>query len=286
MSKLELFARTETGCVRERNEDAFVIASLARGERGLVPRIRIQELVGASALVAVCDGMGGATAGDVAARLATDSLYGSMMLARPFVDALALQRALLVAVTEAHSTVVDHARRHEDCRGMGTTMTAGAVFETDLHLVHVGDSRAYLRRGRVLQQLTSDHTLVEKMVADGVLSAAEAPECEHRNVLLQALGLGTEIVPESVSTSIFAGDVLLICSDGLTGPLSDRQILDVMLCHEDPMRCARALTEAACASGGPDNVTVAVGHFVGEGLPAPGLREPIVAHRSQHQLPR
>jgi serine/threonine protein phosphatase PrpC len=284
VARIELFARTEVGCVRERNEDSFVVANISTGERGLRPGTTLQELERGITLIGVCDGMGGAAAGDVASRIAAETIYETIMVAAPLRDSLAVQEALLMAVLAANTAIADHARTHPGKRGMGTTTTAAVVYGYELHILHIGDSRAYLRRGRSLTQLTTDHSIVGQMVASGQLTPEQARSYEHRNVLLQALGVQPVIQPELISVPLRAGDVLLMCSDGLTGPLDDDRILELMMHYEDPVRCCRALTEAACAAGGPDNVTVAVARFVGEGLPVPQGREPVAARRSSHTL--
>jgi serine/threonine protein phosphatase PrpC len=284
VARVELFARTEIGCVRERNEDAFVVANVATGERGLRPGTTMQELGVGVTLIGVCDGMGGAAAGDIASKIGAETLYDSMMASSPLADAASVQEALLSAIAAANRAILEYARSHPGKRGMGTTMTAALVFGHDLYLMHVGDSRAYLRRGRALTQLTTDHSIVGQMIASGQLTPEQGRSYEHRNVLLQALGVQPVIQPELVHVPLRAGDVLLMCSDGLTGPLEDSRILELMLKYQDPVRCCRALTEAACAAGGPDNVTVAVGRFVGEGLQIPQGREPVSARRASHTL--
>lgn len=278
MARIEIFARTEVGCARERNEDAFTVLDLATGDAGLRPGQRVRELQPPGTLVAVCDGMGGAAAGDVASRMAIDALQRvarSHVLQHPG-DA---EQVLLAGVTEANRSIGEFTRRHPDKRGMGTTLTAAVVMGTELVAVQVGDSRAYLRRGRMLQQLTMDQNVVGQMVAAGKLRPEDARTFKQRNVLLEAVGVQERVGPDVVRVSVRAGDVLMLCSDGLTGPLTDRQVLDHMLRHEDPVRCCRALTEAACAAGGPDNVTVAMVRFVGSDLPLPGGRETIEFER-------
>lgn len=280
MARAELFARTEVGCVRERNEDAFVVANVSTGERGLRPGTTVQELGVGTVLVGVCDGMGGAAAGDLASKICAETIYDTLMAASPLADMTSVQEALLAAAGAANRAIASYARAHPAKRGMGTTMTAVLVFGHELFAVHVGDSRAYLRRGRSLTQLTTDHSVVGQMVATGQLTAEQARSYEHRNVLLQALGVQPVIQPEIVHVSLRAGDVLLLCSDGLTGPLEDPRILELMLKYQDPVRCCRALTEAACAAGGPDNITVAIARFVGEGLLIPQGREPVSPRRA------
>lgn len=278
MAHLEIFARTEVGCARERNEDAFVAIHLASGQTGLRPDQRICTLSAPGTVLAVCDGMGGAAAGDVASRMAIDALQKVALnhgVATPD-DAEAM---LLAAVGEANRSIGEFTRRHPDKRGMGTTFTAVLAMGPELVIVQVGDSRAYLRRGRVLQQLTMDQNVVGQMVAAGKLRPEDARNFKQRNVLLEAIGVQERVGPDVVRVTVRAGDVLLLCSDGLTGPLTDRQVLDHMLRHEDPMHCCRALTEAACAAGGPDNITAGVIRFVGGDLPLPREQELIEFER-------
>jgi PPM family protein phosphatase len=284
VARVELFARTEIGCVRERNEDSFIIANVATGERGLRPGTTVQELGVGVPLIGVCDGMGGAAAGDLASKIGAETLYETLMAATPLVDVASVHEALLSGIAAANRAIAEYARTHPGKRGMGTTLTAGLAFGHDLHFIHIGDSRAYLRRGRTLTQLTTDHSVVGQMVATGQLTPEQARSYEHRNVLLQALGVAPVIQPELVHVPLRAGDVLLLCSDGLTGPLDDPRVLELMLKYQDPVRCCRALTEAACAAGGPDNITVAIARFVGEGLLLPQGREPVSARRASHTL--
>jgi serine/threonine protein phosphatase PrpC len=281
VAEVEIFARTEIGCVRDRNEDRFLVVNLATGDRSLQPSSRIQTIARSGTLLAVCDGMGGAAGGDVAATIAVDTLARVMASASPFAGMEAAQEALLEAVRAANRAILEAAARDPMLRGMGTTVTACLVFETRLSIVHVGDSRAYLRRGRALQQLTVDHSVVGQLVAAGRVTAEAARGLEQRNVLLQALGVLPKVSAELVVCEVRAGDVLLLCSDGLNTPLGDEAIVELMLRHEDPMRCCRALTEAACAAGGPDNVTVVLARLTGEGLELPHGREPVTVERRQ-----
>lgn len=283
MARVELFARTEVGCVRERNEDAFVVANLATGEEGLGSGARVQELDASGALIGVCDGMGGAAAGDVASAMAARKLQSTIAPRSPFHDSATVQQVLLSALGAANREIASYAAQNPGKQGMGTTATVALLFGPDVHIAHIGDSRAYLRRGQQLLQLTTDHSVVGQMIASGQLTPAQARDYEHRNVLLQALGVQPAISPEIVIATVREGDVLLLCSDGLTGPLEDAQVLELMLKHEDPMRCARALTESACAAGGPDNVTVALVRFLGPGL-APSDTSPILVRRAQHTV--
>ncbi|MEZ4450072.1 MAG: protein phosphatase 2C domain-containing protein [Nannocystaceae bacterium] len=281
MAQIEIFARTEIGNVRARNEDRFLVVNLATGDRSLQPTARIQTIGPAGTFLAVCDGMGGAAGGDVASGLAADSLARVLRSHSPFASMDDAQEALLDSVRQANRTILEAAGRDGNLHGMGTTVTGALVFGPELAIVHVGDSRAYLRRGRTFQQLTHDHSVVGQMVAAGRLTSEEARKIESRNVLLQALGVMPKVGPELVKTTLRAGDILMLCSDGLTTPLSDAEVLELLLRYEDPMRCCRALTEAACAAGGPDNITVLIARFTGEGLEVPQGREPIYIERRQ-----
>jgi len=279
MAMIEIFARVEPGCLRDRNEDAFLVLDLATGARGIHPESRVRPLGPPGTLVAVCDGMGGAAAGDVAAHMALDGLSQVLQARAPFAAVEQAESALLQAVVDANRSIADYAAASPERHGMGTTMTAALILGTEVVIIQVGDSRAYLRRGRWLQPLTVDQNVVGQMVAAGQLTPEQGRTYDQRNVLLQALGVQASVAPDLVVVSIRAGDVLLLCSDGLTGPLPDEAILDLMVRYEDPMRCCRSLTEAACAAGGPDNIAVAIARFTGEDLPAPRGNEPIVAPR-------
>jgi serine/threonine protein phosphatase PrpC len=284
VAQVEVFARTEVGCVRKHNEDAFVVANLATREIGLHSGERVQPLSTAGTLIAVCDGMGGAAAGEVASGIAARTVGDTMLTHSPFATLEAATQAMLAAVSAVNDAIREAAASDPMHHGMGTTMTAALAFGPELLIAHVGDSRAYLRRGRALTQLTTDHSIVGQLIAAGRLQPDQARHYEHRNVLLQALGVQPRVGPEVVVAQLRAGDVLLLCSDGLTGPLADETIVDLMTRYQDPVRCCRALTEAACAAGGPDNVTVAVARFTGEGLDLPQMREEVAMTRTQHTI--
>jgi serine/threonine protein phosphatase PrpC len=281
VAQVEVFARTEVGCVRKRNEDHFVVLNLQTGDRGLLPHQRVQPLSSAGTLIAVCDGMGGAAAGEVASALAGETLAEVMRTKSPFADINMAQAAMHAAINAANERIRGAAVEDPTRHGMGTTLTAALAFGPELMIGHVGDSRAYIRRGRALTQVTTDHSVVGQLIAAGRLLPSQAKDYEHRNVLLQALGVQPRVGPEFSTVQLRAGDVLLLCSDGLTGPLEDDEVLQLMLRYEDPLRCCRALTEAACAAGGPDNVTVAVARFSGEGLSLPHGREEVAITRVQ-----
>lgn len=262
MTLFEVFARTEIGCARERNEDAFLVLDLQTGTSGILPKTRQRPMSPPGTVVAVCDGMGGAAAGDVASRIALEGLEEVMRKRAPLLDVAGVEQTMLDAVTCANQKIAAYTQQHPSKRGMGTTMTAAALFGPEVVLVQVGDSRAYLRRGPMLQQLTMDQNVVGQMIASGRIRPEEARNVRHRNMLLEAIGVQPRVGPDLIRVRVQPGDTLLLCTDGLNGPLDDARVLALMLEHEDPVRCCRALTEAACAAGGPDNVTVALVRFV------------------------
>lgn len=269
MMRFEVFARTEVGCARERNEDAFTVLDLASGQSGIWPGAGGRMMASPGTIVAVCDGMGGAAAGDIASKLAIEALEHVAQARAPFDELQQVEQVLLDAVTEANKRITTCAKANPDKRGMGTTMTAAALFGDDVVLVQVGDSRAYLQRGMVLQQLTMDQNVVGQMIACGRIRPEDARNVKQRNMLLEAIGVQPKIGPDLLRVRVQPGDVLMLCTDGLTGPLEDRRVLDLMLKYDDPVQCCRALTEAACALGGPDNVTVVVVRFFpSQGHPA------------------
>ncbi len=225
-------ALSETGKVRENNEDSYY----ADG------RIFI-----------VADGMGGHRAGEIASATAIEEFLayedenrGSPPLERMRGGILAANHALY------HMAIND-----PGLEGMGTTFTA-ALFEGDIYLGHVGDSRAYLWRRRDLRPLTRDHSLVEKMVSEGHITSLEARVHPQRNVILRALGVSDRLEVDVDSIAIRAGDRLLLCSDGLTGSVEDKEILQVISGDNEPEQLCRGLIDAAIDHGGTDNVTVIV----------------------------
>jgi protein phosphatase len=234
---LRVAGDTHIGKVRTTNEDALI----------LEPRL---------GLYAVLDGMGGASAGDVAAKLARDTIREFILHRRMTLA----PRELLDAAISAGSTAVFLAAQHQTERqGMGTTVVACLVVDPG-HVVigHVGDSRAYLLRGGRLQALTRDHTVVQELLNRGVLSADEAERHPYKNVLSRNLGGRAETQVDTVEVAIQPGDRLLLCSDGLYGFASGEAIQYLLGSGDAPAHVARDLIELALRGGGGDNVSAVV----------------------------
>jgi PPM family protein phosphatase len=233
--RLTASARTDRGRVREGNEDNLYVGTT---------------------VFAVADGMGGHVAGEVASETALTPIAD--LDGREFADADEASRALVDAIDAANGLVVERAAENPDYRGMGTTLTAVMVRQGRLHVAHVGDSRAYLlRRGEPIAQLTTDHTLVEQLVREGRLSRAEAATHPQRSVITRAIGVEPRVQVDSLApTELQPDDQVLLCSDGLTGPVDDDEIARVLHDEPDADSACQALIDAANANGGPDNVTV------------------------------
>ncbi|PKQ16699.1 MAG: protein phosphatase [Actinobacteria bacterium HGW-Actinobacteria-7] len=202
-------------------------------------------------LFAVADGLGGHEAGEVASAIAVETL-------RDHAPRRADANALARAVRAANSAVMRAAREGVGRSGMGTTMTAALVDGGHIVLAHVGDSRAYLLRGAVLEPLTDDHSMVADMIRRGQLSEADARVHPNRSVITRALGTDSNMVADTYEVHASAGDRLLLCSDGLSGMLTDERITELLGAYRDPSTAAHALVDAANEAGGQDNVSVIV----------------------------
>lgn len=231
-------ATTDTGVLREQNEDSC--------------------FAGAT-VFAVADGLGGHAAGEVASAIAVEVV--SRLDGREFTTGDEARDTLVNGVREANGEILKRAAAEPEHAGMGTTLTAAVLHAERPYLAHVGDSRGYLRRGdEPLRRITSDHTLVERWVRQGLLSPEEAAVHPERSVLTQALGLDDDVLVDAVdSPSPRPGDLLLLCSDGLTEALTDDEIDEVLTASGD--RACDELVAAANAAGGPDNITVVVLHW-------------------------
>lgn len=223
-------AATDVGQVRDHNEDGYLF----------------DDNLG---LIAVADGMGGHRGGEVASATALEALH----------TALSGSSGIREAIGVANDTVFERSTTDEGLRGMGTTLTAG-IFDRlgTLTVGHVGDSRAYLLRDNELVRITTDHSLVEELVAAGELTEEEAERDPRRSMITRALGLEPGVEVDLYPVELEAGDRVLLCSDGLTTMLHEAEIAALLDGEGDPDQAARALVVAANAAGGVDNITVLV----------------------------
>jgi PPM family protein phosphatase len=233
--KVVVGSATDIGQVREGNEDSLLIVE---------------------PLYAVADGMGGHRGGEVASTLALET-----------VQELFEQRqgSLADQVAEANRAVFERSRNDRSVSGMGTTLTAALVDGNRVHLAHVGDSRAYLFRGGELRLLTEDHTLVHKMVVEGEITAEEAETHPHRSILTRALGVDQSVIVDEGDIEVADGDRILLCSDGLTGMVTDGQIREILAEAPEPQGAVDRLVTVANRAGGIDNITAIVLDFSDDG---------------------
>ena len=230
--------KTDVGRVREGNEDSLLVQD---------------------PLYAIADGMGGHVAGDVASQTAIETITRNA-------EGAVEPGALADLIKQANVAIWEKAQEEPALRGMGTTCTLISVDGSQIHIGHVGDSRAYMLRDGKLLQLTEDHTLVGRMVKEGRLQPEEAERHPQRNIITRTLGVDPEVQVDTMSLEMVEGDRILICSDGLNSMLDAGEIRDALADETDPQVSVDRLVEEANAAGGEDNVTVVVIDFeAGEG---------------------
>jgi serine/threonine protein phosphatase PrpC len=222
-------AQTDTGRQRRDNEDS----AYARAP-----------------VFVVADGMGGAQAGEVASHIAVEVFEEGIP------DGGSPEERLADRAREANKRIHDLSKTQQERAGMGTTLTAAYLEDSELAIAHVGDSRAYLFRDGDLKMLTHDHSLVAELVQRGKLTEEQAAEHPQRSIITRALGPEPTVEVDTVTYPVRAGDVLLLCSDGLTSMLSDDQLATILTSTTDLGAAAQALIDEANAAGGRDNITV------------------------------
>lgn len=276
--RVRVFAKTDVGKTREHNEDNFLVADLTRREASLQPAVRDHELGERGSLFAVCDGMGGAAAGELASEMATQIIYDHLTAewcGDPEASPQRFAAHLKAAVEAANAKIHEHAKAHHEVRGMGTTATAAGVLADHIYLTQVGDSRAYLIRDGTAHQLTRDQSLMQRLVEAGELTEEEAAQSERRNIILQALGPDAKVKVDLTHQDLRRGDTLVLCSDGLSGQVKKEEIAAIVRHERESTAACEALVALANERGGPDNITVIVAHFDGDGLQSPDGREEI-----------
>ncbi|HLY41813.1 MAG TPA: Stp1/IreP family PP2C-type Ser/Thr phosphatase [Terracidiphilus sp.] len=202
----------------------------------------------------VCDGMGGAAAGEVASSLAVDQVLRKLS-GRGSNGRMSLPEAATDAITSANDAIFSRAQRNRRLNGMGTTLVALAAEDRHIWVLNIGDSRCYRLRGGHLEQLTADHSLVEEQVRMGRMSPHEAMHSPWKNVITRALGTQPHVTPDVFGLEAEPGDLYLLCSDGLTRELSDPMI-EALLCRKAELEeLCHGLVDAAKKAGGHDNIT-------------------------------
>lgn len=272
---VDAFGVTDTGKTRKVNEDQFLIASLSKSmlvRQTSLPGKYRERLVGTprGTLLAVADGMGGHGGGDVASALAVDVILHYVLHIMPWF--LRLDESYesdltdeLRAALDSCQVAVQNAAEAKDSEHplMGTTLTIAYVVWPRLYVVHVGDSRAYLFRGGELQLITEDHTLAQKMVDRDMLDEKGAQDSRWSNVLWNSVGGGSDqMEPDVYKAKLERGDVVLLCTDGLTKHIDDDGIREMLTDSDsDAQHIAGELVDVANEAGGSDNVTAVVARF-------------------------
>ena len=265
------FGLTDAGKVRATNQDHFLVAVLLKAlqvEQTSIPQRRTQHSQDRSHLFVVADGMGGHAGGEQASAMAIDSVETYVLgtfkwfaqFREPEQDRVLAD--FQAALSEANARVLAEAKDWPELRGMGTTLTLAYSLNDVLFVAHVGDSRCYLRRQGMLHQLTQDHTLVEEMVRNGTVAVDDAAKHRLRHVITNAVGGSAANLKVEVHKLLLeVGDRVLLCSDGVTGMLSDDEINLILQAAAEPEEACRQLVDRANAAGGLDNITAVVADF-------------------------
>ena len=257
-------ARTDIGRQRAGNEDSFLVADLSAGDAPLDAGETQHSVGERGSLLVVSDGMGGAAAGEIASELAVTSVRDS--LAGLPLD-LQVSDRLILAAQNANAKIWNHARDNPELTGMGATLTAVLVHEELAFIAQVGDSRAYLMRGDEIKQLTKDQSLAQLLIEAGMVDAEGAARVPQ-NVIMQALGTQPEVRVTVVSVELSSQDGLLLCSDGLSNKVAEKEMLEIVRESSDLESACSKLIEMANERGGEDNITVIIARFNGEALTA------------------
>jgi protein phosphatase len=256
--------RTDIGRVRTSNEDSYLVAALGRDAivmKGTTTTITVPYT---PALLVVADGVGGAASGEIASLMATDAMF--IELRRKYEtdwpqSPTGIEAALRTAVTAANHVIFTYSSGNPQHRGMATTATLALVHDSVITIAQVGDSRAYLVRAGAARQLTKDQSLIQRLIDAGEMSESEAAQSDRRNIILQALGSEPTVAPDFYREQAEAGDVLLLCSDGLSNLVKPDEMARIALADDNMEKVCERLVALANERGGNDNITVVAGRF-------------------------
>ena len=236
----------------------FFFDSSARSALGLVRSGNEDSAFVSGSLIAVADGMGGHAGGEIASKLAIKTLQSlTPMLTDTTIDPDSTEDLLLNSLHTIDSEIGEYAREAIELRGMGTTLTALLAHNDRIALLHVGDSRCYRLRGNTFEQLSNDHTVVQELINQGAITATEAVDHPQRSVLTQALMGDGNIVPLLQIYEAQEGDRYLLCSDGLSAVLTEKEI-KALIKKSDKAAAIKALIDATYIQGAPDNITIVI----------------------------
>jgi protein phosphatase len=269
--RVDLAGLTHPGLVRERNEDVYLLVQADRSLRVRGTNLPEADMplhfeeTGYGMLVA--DGMGGMAGGDVASRMATQTLTALVLSTPDWImltgdeENIRILERMVERYRAVDSAVREEATVNPNLAGMGTTMTIAYSLGTQLFVGHVGDSRAYLYRGTELHRLTRDHTMAQALADQAIIAAHEIATHHFRHVLTRFIGAGRPVAADVMQTLLVNGDQVLVCSDGLTEMLPEPQIATILRAALTAEEGCRLLIDAALKEGGKDNVTVAIARY-------------------------
>ncbi len=239
---MNVWGMSDRGLIRLENQDMFLVDVLHDQNQ---------------AVLAVCDGMGGARAGNVASEIAINTFSEEIKnLLKPSMSTTYMKNIALAAVTEANARVYEKSNESEHFSGMGTTLVGALVDGNKAVIVNVGDSRAYFASKSGIVKVTKDHSLVEEMLTRGEITEDQARTHPNKNLITRALGAEPSIKADAFVLTLQKEQVLLLCSDGLTNMLSDEEILSEILENGQLEKCCERLISCANGRGGMDNITV------------------------------
>jgi serine/threonine protein phosphatase PrpC len=277
---VHVLGRTDVGRTREHNEDAFLVADLSAGTVSEQAEAVKYTIGPRGVLFMVADGLGGAAAGEIASGMAVDVVLQELRrtwVSAPTTDPGTFAHTLKKACEAANARIYEYAMKNADHRGLGTTATIAGLLGDTLYLVQVGDSRAYIVRQGVAQQITKDQSLMQRLIEAGELTPEEAEQSERRNIILQALGPEPTVKIDLTHQVVRRGDLLVLCTDGLSGQVRKEEIARVVAEQRDLTIAGQTLINRANENGGPDNITVVIAHLEGEGLRPAGEGD-VVGH--------
>ena len=235
---IKTFGNTNTGMVRGNNEDAY----------GNYPDL---------SLYIVADGLGGHAGGEVASRIAVESIKEYIESAYKYKTPEDIKTKIIKAIKEASTRIMLEANKGYNLQGMGTTVVVVKIQGDKAIVAHVGDSRAYLIKGEVITQITKDHTVVEEYIRLGLLTPQDAAYHPSRHILSRALGVSDDVDVDITAIQLWAGDTIILCTDGLTNMLPEKKIFDTVLeSRPSPEKITERLISLANQNGGIDNITV------------------------------
>lgn len=271
---LTLFAQTDIGLARSGNEDNFLIIDLSTGRSWTAMEEEPSDLVTCEqgyygSLLAVSDGMGGALAGEVASRMAVETVRDRMLQlqAHSVHGQIPFPERLRLAIEQANDLIHSESQSNPLHKGLGATFTAVATIGGNAYFGQVGDSRAYLIRRGAIHRITKDQSLVQQLIDAGQITEEEAETHSYRNVILQALGAHATVNVEVNTVLLCQNDTLVICSDGLSGKIYEDEIVRIVEDAENFQTACQQMVYLANSRGGEDNITVVIAQFSGAGLP-------------------